>query len=69
MEMNLPPKIFMLFPYEVHVIECIEILAGYYILRPNLMLASIRFLVVTELYIEESNRCTSFFYIDVAGMN
>jgi hypothetical protein len=45
MEINLPPKTSMLFPYEVHVIEYIEILAGYYILRPNLTLASISFLV------------------------
>jgi hypothetical protein len=44
-EINLPPKTFMLFPNEVHVIECIEIFAGYYILRSNLTLASISFLV------------------------
>ena len=44
-----PPqkKIFYAFSNEVHVMshECLEIFDGYYILRPNLTLASISFLV------------------------
>jgi hypothetical protein len=57
MEINLPPKIFMLFSYEVHVIECIEILAGYYILRPNLTLASISFLVSIFIILSYMWKC------------